>query len=44
MSLENNVVSRRGREKIHTLEIGGHMQTAKNDPEAPRKSSLSDST
>jgi hypothetical protein len=23
-----------GEEKIHTLEIGGHVQMAKNDPEA----------
>jgi hypothetical protein len=43
MSLENNVVSRRG-EKIHTLEIGGHVQMAKNNPEAQRKSLLSDCT
>jgi hypothetical protein len=42
-SLENNVISRRGR-KIHTLEIGGHVQMAKSDPEAQRKSSLSDCT
>jgi hypothetical protein len=41
-SLENNVISRRGRRKIHTLEIGGLVQTAKRDPEAQRKSSLSD--
>jgi hypothetical protein len=40
-SLENNVVSRRGKRKIHTLEIGGHVQMAKSDPEAQRKSSLS---
>jgi hypothetical protein len=32
------------REKIHTLEIGGHVQMAKSDPEAQRKSSLSDCT
>jgi hypothetical protein len=31
-------------EKIHTLEIGGHVQMAKSDPEAQRKSSLSDCT
>jgi hypothetical protein len=42
-SLENNVMSRRKR-KIHTLEIGGHVQMAKSDPEAQRKSSLSDCT
>jgi hypothetical protein len=34
-----------GREReIHTLEIGGHVQRAKSDPEAQRKSSLSDCT
>jgi hypothetical protein len=43
-SLENNVKSRRGKRKIHTLEIGGHVQMAKSDPEAQRKSSLSDCT
>jgi hypothetical protein len=43
-SLENNVKSRRGKRKIHTLEIGGHVQMAKSDPEAQRKSSLSDYT
>jgi hypothetical protein len=37
--LENNVISRRGREK-YTLEKGGHVQMAKSDPEAQRKSSL----
>jgi hypothetical protein len=37
-SLENNVISRRG----NRLEIGGYVQMAKNDPEAQRKSSLSD--
>jgi hypothetical protein len=42
-SLENNVMSGRGR-KIHTLEIGGHVQMAKSDPETQRKSSLSDCT
>jgi hypothetical protein len=42
-SLANNVISRRGRE-IHTLEIGGHVQMAKSDPKAQRKSSLSDCT
>jgi hypothetical protein len=40
-SLENNVKSRRGKRKIHTLEIGGHVQMAKCDPAAQRKSSLS---
>jgi hypothetical protein len=43
-SLGNNVISRRGKRKIHTLEIGGHVQMAKSDPEAQRKSSLSDCT
>jgi hypothetical protein len=43
-SLESNVISRRGKRKIHTLEIGGHVQMAKSDPEAQRKSSLSDCT
>jgi hypothetical protein len=43
-SLENNVISRRGKRKIHTLEIGGHVQMAKSDLEAQRKSSLSDCT
>jgi hypothetical protein len=38
-----NVISRWGREK-YTLEIGGHVQMAKSDPEAQRKSSLSDCT
>jgi hypothetical protein len=33
-----------GERKIHTLEIGGHMQMAKNDLEAQRKTSLSDCT
>jgi hypothetical protein len=33
-----------GERKIHTLEIGGHVQMAKSDPEAQRKSSLLDST
>jgi hypothetical protein len=42
--LENNVISRRGKRKIHTIEIGGHVQMAKSDPEAQRKSSLSDCT
>jgi hypothetical protein len=36
--------SRSGKRKIHTLEIGGHVQMAKSDPEAQRKSSLSDCT
>jgi hypothetical protein len=43
-SLENNVKSRRGKRKIHTLEIAGHVQMAKSDPKAQRKSSLSDCT
>jgi hypothetical protein len=43
-SLENNVISRRGKRKIHTLEMGGHVQMAKSDPEAQKKSSLSDCT
>jgi hypothetical protein len=43
-SLENDVISRRRKRKIHTLEIGGHVQMAKSDPEAQRKSSLSDCT
>jgi cellulose synthase/poly-beta-1,6-N-acetylglucosamine synthase-like glycosyltransferase len=43
-SLKNNVISRRGKRKIHTLEIGGHVQMAKSDPKAQRKSSLSDCT
>jgi hypothetical protein len=42
--LENNVKSRRGKKKIHTLEMSGHVQMAKSDPEAQRKSSLSDCT
>jgi hypothetical protein len=44
MSLENDVISRRGKRKIHTLEIGGHVQMAMSDPVAQRKSSLSDCT
>jgi hypothetical protein len=32
------------REKIHTLEIGGHVQMAKSDHGAQRKSLLSDCT
>jgi hypothetical protein len=43
-SLENNVISRRGKRKIHILEMSGHVQRAKSDPEAQRKSSLSDCT
>jgi hypothetical protein len=43
-SLENNVKSRRGKRKIHTLQMSGHVQMAKGDPEAQRKSSLSDCT
>jgi hypothetical protein len=38
------VISRRGERKIHTLEKCGHVQMAKSDPEAQRKSSLSDFT
>jgi hypothetical protein len=33
-----------GGRKIHTLEIGRHVQTSKSDPKAQRKSSLSDCT
>jgi hypothetical protein len=33
-----------GERKIHTLEMGGHVQMVKNDPEAQRKSSLSNCT
>jgi hypothetical protein len=43
-SLENDVISRRGKRKIHTLEMSGHVQRAKGDHEAQRKSSLSDCT
>jgi hypothetical protein len=43
-SLENDVISRRGKRKTHTLEIGGHVQKAKSHPEAQRKSTLSDCT
>jgi hypothetical protein len=43
-SLENNVISRRGKRKVHTLEIGGPVQMAKSNPKAQRKSSLSDCT
>jgi hypothetical protein len=43
-SLEINVISRRGKGKIHTLEISGHVQMAKSDLEVQRKSSLSDRT
>jgi hypothetical protein len=39
-----NVISKRGREKYTHFEIGGHVQMAKSDPEAQRKSSLSDCT
>jgi hypothetical protein len=31
--LENDVKSRRGKRKIHTLEIGGHVQMARVIPE-----------
>jgi hypothetical protein len=37
-------ISRRGKIKINTLEIGGHVQMTKSDPEAQRKSSLLDCT
>jgi hypothetical protein len=40
--LDNNVISRRGREKYTQFEIGGHMEMAKSDPEVQRKSSLLD--
>jgi hypothetical protein len=43
-SLENNVISRRERTKYTHFEISGHVQMAKSDPEAQRKSSLSDCT
>jgi hypothetical protein len=43
-SLEINFISRRGKRKVHTLEIGGHVQMAKSDPDAQRKSSLPDCT
>jgi hypothetical protein len=43
-SLENDVISRRGKRKRHTLEMSGHVQMAKGDPEAQRKSSLSNCT
>jgi hypothetical protein len=33
-----------GERKIHTLEMSGHVQMAKSEPEAQRKSSLSDCT
>jgi hypothetical protein len=33
-----------GEREVHTLEIGGHVRMAKSDPEAQRKSSLSDCT
>jgi hypothetical protein len=33
-----------GERKTHTLEIGGHVQMTKRDPEVQRKSSLSDCT
>jgi hypothetical protein len=39
-----NVISKREREKYTHFEIGGHVQMAKSDPEAQRKSSLSDCT
>jgi hypothetical protein len=34
--MENNVISRRGKRKIHTLEISEHVQMAKTDPETQR--------
>jgi hypothetical protein len=34
----------RGEKKYTDLEIGGHVQMAKSDPETQRKSSLSDCT
>jgi hypothetical protein len=34
--LGNNVISRKGREKYTHLEIDGHVQMAKSDPEAQR--------
>jgi hypothetical protein len=40
-SLENDVMRKR---KIHTLEIGRHVQMANSGSEAQRKSSLSDCT
>jgi hypothetical protein len=40
----NNVISRRGSEKYTHFEIGGYVQMAKSDPQAQRKSSLSDCT
>jgi hypothetical protein len=40
----NHVISRRGREKYTHFEICGHVQMAKSDPEAQRKSTLSDCT
>jgi hypothetical protein len=44
-SLENNVISRRGGgEKYTHFKIGRHVQMAKIDPKAQRKSSLSDCT
>jgi hypothetical protein len=43
-SLKNNVILSWGKRKIHTLETSGHVQMAKSDPEAQRKSSLSDCT
>jgi hypothetical protein len=36
--VKNNAISRRGREKYTHFEIGGHVQMAKSDPEAQRKS------
>jgi hypothetical protein len=43
--LENNVISRKGREKYTHFEIGGRVQMGpRSDPKAQRKSSLSDCT
>jgi hypothetical protein len=35
--VENNVISRRGREKYTHFEIGGHVEMAKSDPEAQKE-------
>jgi hypothetical protein len=44
IGVKRDVISRTGKKKIHTLEMGGHVQMAKSDPEAQKKSSLSDCT
>jgi hypothetical protein len=44
MSLEKCYIKEGEKKKIHTLEMSGHVQMAKSDPEAQRKSSLSDCT